>query len=495
MINVGKPIQSLVVTNLLERGDIPFCIIREDGIDTEFTYYQFIYESLKKSKEILDLDIGSGDIVLMMKEHSTDLFQTYTGAILIGAVPAIIPHPTTKIDSRVYSENMRLLIGRTQAKAVFMGKRTSHLIFPNADTMREFGIFNLEFKNRSALSVSEIPNPDPNDIATIQHSSGTTGLRKGIPLKHNDITRFLKDYSSQIELSREDRFISWLPLYHDWGLIKFFLLPLLNQNFVYLMSPFDWILDPVSLFEMICKHRGSITGLSNFALNVCTHKIPEGRMDGLDLTTLRYVMLSSEVIRNHSLKTFIERFGKFGLKEGIFACAYGMAENTLLATHTPTNKLIKRLIVDRKLLERTGDVKELNDRNKENAIQLISCGKTFGSNEIRVVDDEDNELNCMQKGSIQCRSDHLFSGYHKRDDLNSKIFTKDGWYRTGDSGFLDEDRELYVLGREDDLIIIGGTNIYPEDIEEIIDRVEGVRKGRNAVVGIYNLTFRNFQIS
>jgi acyl-CoA synthetase (AMP-forming)/AMP-acid ligase II len=321
--------------------------------------------------------------------------------------------------------------------------------------------------------------PHPDEIAFLQHSSGTTGLQKGVALSHTAVLNQLASYSDAIQLTAEDVVVSWLPLYHDMGLIAGFLLPLVQGIPLVLMSPFDWVQHPALLLRAIDQFRGTLCWLPNFAYNHCARRIRKRDKADTSLASMRMFINCSEPVRYDSHQLFLEKFRDQGVRPEMLAVSYAMAENTFAVTQTKPGQPARLDVVDRQALteNRTAQPVTLDDPQ---ALIQVSCGRPIASTAVRVLDEQGNELAERQVGELAVRSNCMLREYYKRPDLRP---FHDGWYLTGDMGYLAEG-EVYVIGRSNDLIINAGKNVYPQDIEAIVNTVPGVHAGRAVVFGV-----------
>jgi len=326
--------------------------------------------------------------------------------------------------------------------------------------------------------------PEPahvaNEVAFLQHSSGTTGLQKGVALSHAAVLNQLAAYGSAIELRESDVVVSWLPLYHDMGLIAGFLLPLIAGVPLVLMSPFDWVQHPALLFRAIHDYRGTLCWLPNFAYNHCARRIRRRDTDELSVASMRLFINCSEPVRHDSHQLFLERFAASGVRADMLGVSYAMAENTFAVTQTPPGAPVRLDALAPGALEQTGYAHPSAPGDPDAAVR-VSCGPPISGTEVRVVNDAGQPLAERNVGQIVVRSNCLLTGYYRRADLQP--FTTGGWYLTGDLGYVAAG-ELYVVGRRKDLIINAGKNIYPADIEAIVNTIQGVHAGRAVVFGV-----------
>jgi len=323
---------------------------------------------------------------------------------------------------------------------------------------------------------------DSGDIVLLQHSSGSTGLQKGVALSHKAVFNQVQHYSNAIRLSKEDVIVSWLPLYHDMGLIACFLMPILFGAQLILMSPFDWVKAPSRLFQSVSEYHGTLSWLPNFAYNFCAKKVRDADLTGVDLSSLRAVINCSEPMRFESHQMFLEKFAPYGLKDSSISTCYAMAENVFAVTQDGIRKAVT---YDRINLEHFQHRKYAKPASaEEKSIVMVSAGKPIENTDVRIIDTAGKTLSERYLGEIVIRSDCMLTGYYNRKDETEKSFL-DGWFKTGDLGYI-AGGELYISGRKKDLIIVGGKNIYPQDIETLVSEIRGVHPGRVVAFGVYN---------
>jgi len=304
-----------------------------------------------------------------------------------------------------------------------------------------------------------------------------------VALAHNAVLNQVASYSDAIALTEHDVVVSWLPLYHDMGLIAGFLLPLLQGIPLVLMSPFDWVRHPSMLFQAISHYQGTLCWLPNFAYNHCTRRIRQGDLDGLSLASMRAFINCSEPVVHQSQQAFYERFQPLGLRDSMLAVSYAMAENTFAVTQSRLEQPPRLDIVDRAAVQTHSRAEPIN-ADAPNAQVNVSCGPAIAGTEIVVLGTEGNPVPERGIGEIAIRSSYMLSEYYKRPDLKEDLFVN-GRLLTGDLGYM-VDGEVYITGRKKDLMIVAGKNVYPQDIESIVNGVKDINPGRAVVFGLYD---------
>lgn len=439
----------------------------------QFSDYMRMYAAALQGNDILPRNI-----VIIAQTQNLESIFAFWGALLAGAVPAMLPPLTEKLDPDMYARNMAELTRTSGAKAVL----TMDEFEPQLKSVVPCKVFSNQslFGTLDLAKITFFPYPPkPTEIAFLQHSSGTTGLQKGVALTHEAVLNQLASYSNALDLRPDDVVVSWLPLYHDMGLIAGFLLPLMQGIPLVLMSPFDWVQHPVLLLRAIHEYAGTLCWLPNFAYNHLARRVRQRDSAGLSLATMRAFINCSEPVRHDSHQLFLERFAANGVTPDMLGVSYAMAENVFAVTQTPLNQPPTLDVIDAKRMQ--SELVAHPPASDDNAAVIVSCGKPIDGVEMRVVDDHGAILPVRHIGEIHIRSNSLFTGYHNRQDLQPLL--PDGWFATGDRGYI-ADGLAYIIGRSKDLIINAGKNIYPQDIEAIVNTVAGVHPGRAVVFGV-----------
>ncbi|HSG42420.1 MAG TPA: AMP-binding protein [Anaerolineales bacterium] len=454
--------------------------------DVPVTIDRLLLGSQSFAQMYADKGVDSGEVVVLILQHSEELLFAFWGAILHGAIPSIMPFLTEKLSPERYRADLSALISVTRPAAIVTYadfKDEVEVAVTDGDSVRSVIVadqvetqVDIDFDSLSGFQ------QDPDDIVLLQHSSGTTGLQKGVALSHQSVFNQLDAYSKSLSMNDNDVVASWLPLYHDMGLIAGFIMPILSGIPLALMSPFDWVRAPYKLMHSITKYRATLVWLPNFAYNFCVQKIRERHLEGVDLSTLRAVVNCSEPVRWESHQAFYERFKDFGLALASLQTSYAMAENVFGVTQSPLG--IEPVVdeIDREAFMSERVAKNPVDRRP--TIKMMSSGRPLENVKIRVVDDQNADAPHRVIGEILLESDCMLTGYYNRSDLTEKAFV-DGWYRTGDYGYL-INNEVFVTGRKKDMIIVGGRNVYPQDLETLTYDVPGVHPGRSVAFGLYD---------
>lgn len=454
--------------------------------DLPLTYDQLLRGASRFARTLERKGIKPGEVVVLILQHGEDLVYSFWGAMLHGAIPSIMPFLTEKLSPERYRADLTALIGVTRPSAIVTYPAFEADVrgaLKEGDSVRAV-ILTDQLAEDTALDFEALVGftRSPDDIVLLQHSSGTTGLQKGVALSHQAVFNQLDAYAKALELNEKDVIVSWLPLYHDMGLIAGFLMPILSGVPLVLSSPFDWVRAPYKLMQSITKYRGTLTWLPNFAYNFCTQKIRDRHLEGVDLSSWRAVVNCSEPVRWEAHKAFFDFFEKYGLSWEALQTSYAMAENVFGVTQSRLGSEPAVIEVDRESFMVQRVAKDPFDGRP--SMKMMSSGRPLENTQIRVMDEQGNDVPERVIGEVALRSSYMLTGYYNRPDITEKAF-RDGWYLTGDYGFLC-DGELYVSGRKKDMIIVGGKNVYPQDLESLTYEVPGVHAGRSVAFGLFD---------
>jgi len=475
----------ILLTSLQENPDRIALHVLGENATTPVSFRRLVERAAGFASALDQAGVRSGEVVVLILQHGEALVAGFFGAMLQGAIPSIMPFLTEKLSPDLYRKSLAALVEITRPAAI-----VTYASF--ADEVRAAlpagGSVRAVLLSEEVVPLAELNGEfagldrSPSEVCLLQHSSGTTGLQKGVALSHEAVLNQIECYAAVIGMTASDTVVSWLPLYHDMGLIAGFLMPILRQAPLVLMSPFDWVRAPWRLLRAVSDYRGTLTWLPNFAYNFCASKVRDREVEGVDLSSWRAVINCSEPMRLSSHEAFLRRFRPYGLRPEALATCYAMAENVFAVSQGGIREPVsvdpvdaRSLIVDRIAQPvRPGD-----DR-----IEMLSAGRPIPNTRVRILDEARRELPERHVGEIAVLSDCMLTGYYNREDLTQTTF-HEGWYLTGDLGYLARG-EVYITGRKKDLIIVGGKNIYPQDLEELAGQVQGVHPGRVVAFGVFN---------
>lgn len=430
---------------------------------------------------LLGSGVKRGDVCAIIIRHHREVYPIYLAVSLIGALPAVLAYPNPRLHPLKFRDG---LIGMSRRSGLdwLLAERTLEpivrpLLETGDSTIRDL-LFPLEWEP-DPRAVIPATGVTPDDPCLLQHSSGTTGLQKPVTLSHAAVLEHVRRYGQSIALSESDRVVSWLPLYHDMGLIAALHLPLAAGIPTVQLDPFEWIVAPVILLDAIHRERGTLCWLPNFAYNLLAERSPEEELEEIRLDSMRLFVNCSEPVRAESHERFLARFERYGVRAESLSACYAMAETTFAATQTAPGSAALVLDVSRDELSR-GRFRLAQEG--EAVRRCVSSGAPIGGCDVEVVDAQRRPVADGQVGELRIRSLSMFDGYRNYPEKTAEVL-EDGWYYSGDYGFL-HGGECYVIGRKKDVIIVAGKNIYPEDVEDAVSRVAGILPGRVVAFGV-----------
>ncbi|HEY0510531.1 MAG TPA: AMP-binding protein, partial [Thermoanaerobaculia bacterium] len=465
-----------------------------DGEPEELTYGGLAARVRAVAAGLARLGVGPGAAVGIMLPSGFEYFAAFFGAQLAGGIPVPLYPPARK--SQI-EDHLRRQAGilRTAGAEVL-------ITFPEVLSLARLLGAQLPGLRR-VVTVAELssdpannfsaPPVRPEDVAFLQFTSGSTGHPKGVVLTHANLLANLRAIGQGAAIRPDDVVVSWLPLYHDMGLIGCWMGSLYFGMQLVLMSPLAFLARPSRWLWAIHRHRGTLSAAPNFAYELCAAKIPEEEIAGLDLSSWRMALNGAEPVSPDALRRFTDRFVAHGFRPGALAPVYGLAESSLAVAFPPLGRppLVDR--VDRELFQRSGRAVPVeaaaaeNATNAEiagddpNALRFVSCGIPLPDHEIRIVDGAGREVGERQEGRLEFKGPSASSGYFRNPEATAKLVHGD-WRDSGDRAYIARG-EVYITGRVKDIIIRGGRNLYPQELEGAVGEVPGVRKGCVAVFG------------
>ena len=485
----------------------PHLLITEDDEHGEHHYtltFGDLYSAGQKcAEELARRGVPAGGRVSLMLPTSRQFFICYAGILLAGAVPVPIYPPFRADRIEEYAERQSAILNNAGVCLLITFKRAeavAKLLKPRVKSL--LGVVEA---SKLLEAAEKAPPPAPGalptflsgsrvrkgeDIALLQYTSGSTGDPKGVTLTNANLLATMRAIGKAVELSPSEVGISWLPLYHDMGLIGAWLTLLLHGTPLVVMSPLAFLTRPERWLQAISKHKGTITAAPNFAYELCVRKVSDKAMEGVDLSSMKASLNGAEPVNPETMERFYQRFGKYRFRREAMMPVYGLAEASLAATMTPVMRgpIVDR--VDRETFATQGKAVPTESMGDE-TISFVSSGIAVVQHEAKIVDGDGNEVEDRTEGYLWFRGPSVTTGYYKNAEATTKLFPAGqaegtdsyAWMNTGDRAYR-ADGEYYVTGRVKDIIIKGGRNLYPHEVEELAARAEGTRKGCVVAFGL-----------
>ncbi len=447
--------------------------------ETVFTYADLHQQALSLGGAMTDLNVGRGDRVAIMLGTSPEFFISFMATLYVGAIPVPIYPPFRPSQVEEHLRRQAGILNNAEARLLLISKEMEAiggLLFGLVDS--------LEFiKSPEALSQTT-PLHQPiksasSDVALIQYTSGSTGDPKGVVLTHANLLANIRAMGRALEASSSDVFVSWLPLYHDMGLIGAWLGSMYYGAYAIFLPPLAFLADPSRWLRTIHEHRATLSAAPNFAFELCCKNIRDEQIKGLNLSSIRLIVNGAEPVSHFTIERFSDRFSKYGFKPEMMGPVYGLAENSVGLAFPPLGRKPPVDRVDRGVLTSIGRA-ETAQPGDEKAISFVACGRPIPGHEIRIVDEAGHELPERYEGQLHFRGPSATEGYFRNPEKTKSLFS-DGWLDSGDRAYIFQG-DVYITGRVKDMIIKAGRNLYPQEIEEIAGQVEGVRKGCLAAI-------------
>jgi 1-acyl-sn-glycerol-3-phosphate acyltransferase len=424
--------------------------------------------------------VQPGQAVAIMLPTSRDYFFSFLGVLLAGAIPVPMYPPPRLSQLEEHLRRCVAILNNCAAPVLITvaeGKVHAKLLRTLVGGLSR--VVTVDDLAASGGRFAQQPI-SPQDIAFLQYTSGSTGTPKGVVLSHANLLANIRAMGKAVGATPDDVFVSWLPLYHDMGLIGAWLGSLYHAMPLVVMPPLSFISRPQRWLQAIHRYRGTLSAAPNFGYETCLRRLEDKDLAGLDLSSWRAAFNGAEAVSPETVERFGERFKPYGFKPEAMMPVYGLAESSVGLAFPPLGRgpLIDR--IQRDAFSRMGHAIQAAATDA-NALRFVACGLPLAGHQIRVVDDAGRELPECRLGRVEFRGPSSTSGYFRDSEHTRALFHGD-WLNTGDLGYM-VGGELYVTGRVKDLIIRAGRNLYPQEIEQAVSAVEGVRKDGVAVFG------------
>ncbi len=478
-----KPERDTVSQRILERleetPDRLYAQVHDGDKTHSISYRRLVERASPYAAACRRANLTSGDRVVVLKDHGPELLYAFYGAIFSGAVPTILAPPSPRQDPAHFWRDRREVMERIQAQLLITtSKHKIELTSFSAD--HDIAVITADdLPDTSELPLATVYSQD---IAFLQHSSGTTGAKKGIMISHEALLHQVDAYARRLSLTEDDHIVSWLPLYHDMGLVACCLLPVLTGVPVTMISPFEWTMRPTRLFDLIERTKATLVWQPNFAFQHLINCTKEE--DRWDLSSMRAFIDCSERCRPETLDQFAATFGPMGVKKSALHTCYAMAETVFSVTQSDIDAAPRTETIDTQALVKEGVARPMIDVHAKTT-SVLSCGTPIDGLSVLIMDEEGNRLPDRRIGEICVTGPCLARGYDRQPEKSNAVF-REGWYHTRDLGYL-SNGELFVTGRVDDLLILNGRNHYAHDLEFALRDTSGIVPGRVMALSDYRV--------
>ena len=476
-------LQAALDWHLTRCPDRPHIILDAGDREQTITYRRFAEESAAIACGLREWGLEPAERVAIMLPTEAAFFYVFFGTLLAGGIPVPIYPPVRKSQiedhmrrqaSILKSAGAAILVTEPETRAV------GGLLRSLVDTLRDV---RSPAMLRAAGGDGLATRASAQESALIQYTSGSTGVPKGVVLTHENILANIRAIGSAMRIDARDVIVSWLPLYHDMGLIGAWLGSLVFAAPTVILPPQSFLARPERWLWAIHRHRGTLSASPNFGFELCTRRIADEDIRDLDLSSLRMVVNGAEPVSAQTVRRFTDRFAGFGFRREAMAPVYGLAEAAVGLAFPPPGRAPIIDCIRRDELSRGGRVVPAAT-DDVNAVEFVACGQPLKGYDMRVVDAGGRALGEHREGRLQFRGPSATQGYFGNEAETRKLFDGD-WLETGDLGYL-ANGDVYITGRRKDLIIRAGRNIYPGEVEECVGDVAGVRKGCVAAFGSHD---------
>jgi len=437
----------------------PYSELREDALGTAY--------------RLIAMGIEPGDRVALVAETGPEFASLFCGAIYAGALPVPLPLPTSFGVKENYIDQIAVQMESAQPRLLFYPEELAGMAQTAAERQACGAMSWTEFAAKPA-PVAQLPTPSPDDICFLQYSSGSTRFPHGVAITHRSLLANLAGHFYGMHFCETDRCISWLPMYHDMGLVGCFLSMIGNQISVDYLKTEDFARRPLAWLDLISRNPGTSCSFSpTFGYDICARRVSSQTnvAERFDLSRWRIAGNGADMIRPDVMQNFVDAFADAGFKASNFLPSYGLAESTLAVTLMPPGEGIRVELVEEERL--SGSPRDLSRPARYRAI--VNCGVPVRGMELEIRGEAGEALGDHRIGKVWCRGSSVMHSYY-RDEEATDACMVGGWLDTGDMGYM-VDGYLFIVGRAKDMIIINGKNHWPQDIEWAVEQLPGFHQG------------------
>ncbi len=447
-----------------------------------YPYSELREDALAAAYRLIAAGVKPGDRIAIVAETSPEFAALFFGTVYAGAWPVPLPLPTSFGGRDSYIDQLKVQLTSADPTHLFYPAEIGAMAGAAAEAAGVAGLSWESFATRDAAA-AELPKAAPGDVAYLQYSSGSTRFPHGVAVTHRGLLNNLAAHSHGMEVIETDRCISWLPWYHDMGLVGCLLSPMANQISTDYLKTEDFARRPLAWLDLITRNKGTTGSYSpTFGYDICARRVSSltNVAERFDLSRWRIAGNGADMIRPDVMQAFVDAFAPAGFDAKSFCPSYGLAEATLAVTIMPPGEGIVVELVEETTL--SGDGKMHRDRPQRYRA-IVNCGKPARDMEVQIRDEDGATLGNREIGKVHCRGPSVMVGYFRDEEATRACLDPDGWLDTGDMGYL-SDGYLYIVGRAKDMIIINGKNHWPQDIEWAVEQLPGFKAGDIAAFSI-----------
>ena len=485
--------ETLRLRALAEPNRVHIHIYEESAQPRTITFGELYARATAVAAEFAQRGLEPGQSVAIMLPTCSEFFATFFGILLAGGIPVPIYPPFRSDKIAEYAKRQTNILRSAEARFLVTWRQAqglARLLKPNVPSLREvlnaqrLCATDAESEDEAGANAATrewrpvenlVHHTRSQDIAFLQYTSGSTGAPKGVVLTHSNLVANIRSMLAGVHVTSEDLLVSWLPLYHDMGLIGAWLAPLFAGIPTVIMSPLAFLSRPERWLWAIHRHNATLSPGPNFAYELCVRKIADKDLQGLDLSRWRAALNGSETVQRATLDRFAARFERYGFRREALLPVYGLAENSLAISATDASSGYRVDRIERSVFESTGSAVPATAEDSA-ALEFVGAGRPLPDVECRLVTEAGADAGERVEGHLWFRGPSATSGYYKNPEATRELVRAGGWLDSGDLAYW-ADGELFITGRAKDVIIKAGRNLYPHEIEQIAGQIAGVRPG------------------
>ncbi|HXH16495.1 MAG TPA: fatty acyl-AMP ligase [Sphingomonas sp.] len=449
-----------------------------------YPYSQLRTDARAMADRLIAAGIVPEDRIALVAETGPEFAALFFGVVYAGAWPVPLPLPTSFGGRDSYIEQLRVQLASCDPKMLIFPPELAQMAGEAARLSGTVGIDWSEFATREAPEAT-LPEASPDDIAYLQYSSGSTRFPHGVIITHAALLNNLAAHSHGMEVCDTDRCVSWLPWYHDMGLVGCFLSPIANQVSTDYLKTEDFARRPLAWLDLISRNAGTTLSYSpTFGYDICARRMSSQTKasDRFDLSRWRVAGNGADMIRPDVMQSFVDAFADAGFNASAFLPSYGLAEATLAVSLMPPGEGIRVELVEETQLSGGSRGNAQSRQRPQRYRAIVNCGKPVRDMQIEIREEDGTPLPERAIGKVWCKGKSVMVGYF-RDDAATEACMSGGWLDTGDMGYMSEGY-IYIVGRAKDMIIVNGKNHWPQDIEWAVEQLPGFKAGDIAAFAI-----------